>query len=203
MALAIRDVREHELDSVLALNNAAGTTILPLSSTRLFEFFTMADYFRVAEIDGRIVGFLIALRSGSSYDSPNYRWFSERYDDFVYIDRIVLGPAYRGHGLGRIFYYDVTSYAEVRVPILSCEVLLEPRDDISVLFHSMLGFHEVGQQVMAGLNMPVSLLVKSLPSFAYVRDTYLTGPNTGLPNLPWLHERARHPTRHARAAGEN
>jgi predicted GNAT superfamily acetyltransferase len=32
MAIAIRDVRENELDSVLALNNAAGATILPLDA---------------------------------------------------------------------------------------------------------------------------------------------------------------------------
>ena len=30
MSIAIRDVREHELDSVLALNNNAGLAILPL-----------------------------------------------------------------------------------------------------------------------------------------------------------------------------
>ena len=35
MSIVIRDVREHELDSVLALNNAAGVTILPLDRTRL------------------------------------------------------------------------------------------------------------------------------------------------------------------------
>ncbi|MBP6798258.1 MAG: GNAT family N-acetyltransferase, partial [Luteimonas sp.] len=28
MSIVIRDVREHELDSILALNNAAGPTIL-------------------------------------------------------------------------------------------------------------------------------------------------------------------------------
>ncbi|MEO7052877.1 MAG: GNAT family N-acetyltransferase, partial [Rhodanobacter sp.] len=35
MALAIRDVREHDLDAVLALNNAAGRSILALDVHRL------------------------------------------------------------------------------------------------------------------------------------------------------------------------
>ena len=35
MTITIRDVREQELDSVLALNNAAGTTILPMDMARL------------------------------------------------------------------------------------------------------------------------------------------------------------------------
>ncbi|HEX5122502.1 MAG TPA: GNAT family N-acetyltransferase, partial [Rhodanobacteraceae bacterium] len=30
MSLTVRDVQPHELDAILALNNAAGSTILPL-----------------------------------------------------------------------------------------------------------------------------------------------------------------------------
>ncbi|WP_266159207.1 GNAT family N-acetyltransferase [Dyella silvatica] len=203
MALAIRDVREHDLDAVLALNNAAGRSILALDATRLRYFFEHADYFRVAEIDGHVAGFLIALREGSDYDSSNYCWFSQQYPQFVYIDRIVVANAYRRHGLGRIFYCDVNSYAEVRVPLLTCEVILEPRDDVVVLFHGTYGFQEVGQQRMSEQGPQVSLLAKDLPSYAYVRDTYLS--SGGLPDVPWLAERKTpaHPnTTQRRLAGE-
>jgi hypothetical protein len=191
MALAIRDVREHDLDAVLALNNAAGRSILALDASQLRYFYEHAEYFRVAEIDGHLAGFLIALREGGNYESPNYRWFAEHYPQFVYIDRIVIANAYRRHGLGRIFYCDVHSYAEVRVPLLTCEVFLEPRDDVSVLFHGTYGFQEVGQQVMAGVNRRVALLAKDLPSFPFVRDTYVLGATGALPNQPWLAERHR------------
>ena len=204
MALAIRDVREHDLDAVLALNNAAGRTILALDATQLRFFYDHADYFRVAEIDGHLAGFLIALRDGSDYDSTNYHWFAEHYSQFVYIDRIVIANAYRRHGLGRIFYCDVTSYAEARVPLLTCEVFLEPRDDVVVLFHGTYGFQEVGQQRMATEGPQVSLLAKDLPSYAFVRETYLD--HDGLPDVPWLAERQRpfhHPdTTRRRLAGE-
>lgn len=184
MALAIRDVREHELDAVLAINNAAGRTILPLDSAQLRYFFEHADYFRVAEIDGHLAGFLIALREGSDYASLNYRWFGSHYPQFLYIDRIVIASAYHRHGLGRVFYCDVNSYAEMRVPLLACEVFLEPRDDVVVLFHGTYGFQEVGQQRIGADRRLVSLLVKELPCYAYVHDTYLE--HGGLPDLPWL-----------------
>jgi uncharacterized protein len=184
MALAIRDVREHDLDAVLALNNTAGRSILALDAERLRYFYEHADYFRVAEIDGHLAGFLIALRDGRNYASPNYHWFSGRYEAFVYIDRIVIANAYRRHGLGRIFYCDVNSYAEVRVPLLTCEVFLEPADDVVVLFHGTYGFQEVGQQRMGERGPQVSLLAKDLPSYTYVRDTYLE--HDGLPELTWL-----------------
>ena len=189
MALAIRDVREQDLDAVLALNNAAGRSILAIDSSHLRYFFEHAEYFRVAEIDGQLAGFLIALREGAHYDSPNYRWFSEHYPQFLYIDRIVVANNYRRHGLGRIFYCDVHSYAEVRVPLLTCEVFLEPRDDIVVLFHGTYGFQEVAQQKMGSDGPQVSLLARDLSSYGYVRETWLD--HGGLPDAPWLAERLR------------
>ena len=204
MTITIRDMREHDLDSVLALNNAAGETILPLDNARLRALAAQAAYFRVAESDGHLAGFLIALRENADYDSPNFHWFRERYAEFLYIDRIVIARAYRGGGLGRVFYADVTSFAEVRVPVLTCEVFLEPRDDVSVLFHGTYGFQEVGQQMMPAVRRRVALLAKELCSFAFVRDTYLHGPAGGLPNQPWLAERERDSDLPAvRAAGAN
>jgi predicted GNAT superfamily acetyltransferase len=191
MTITIRDVRPHELDSVLALNNAAGTTILPLDMTHLIALAEQAAYFRVALVDEQIAGFLLALREDADYGSPNFLWFRDHYPNFLYIDRIVIARPSQGLGLGRIFYADVTSYAEVRVPLLACEVFLEPRDDVSVLFHGTYGFQEVGQQMMSHVNRRVALLAKDLPSFPFVRDTYLLGATGALPSQPWLAERER------------
>ena len=187
MVLAIRDVHEHDLDAVLAVNNGAGEGILPMSKAQLRHFFDIADYFRVADVDGRLAGFLIALREDAEHDSPNFLWFRERFPRFLYVDRIVIARNNRRHGLGRVFYSDVQSYAEVRVPQLTCEVFLEPRDDATLLFHGSYGFHEVGQQRMPGNDRPVSLLSKELCSYDFVRERYLE--HDGLPDVPWLHER--------------
>ena len=204
MALSIRDVQPHEMDSVLALNNAAGSTILPLDAAALRLLYAEASYFRLAEVDGHIAGFLPALREHADYASPNFQWFRAHYPEFVYIDRIVVAKPYRGLGLGRVFYSDVTSYAETRVPLLACEVFLEPRDDVSLLFHGTYGFQEVGQQTMPNNGRRVALLAKTLCSYPFVRDTYLNGPTARLPDLPWLAGRDRMPAlapRDARVAG--
>lgn len=185
MALAIREVLDGDLATVLALNNAAGPGILPIDFARLRRLYEEAAYFRVAEIDGQIGGFLIALRPDADYDSPNFAWFKARFPDFVYIDRIVISLPFRGHGLGRIFYADVQSFAEVRSPVLTCEVFLDPRDDVAVLFHGTYGFREEGQQTLANGHR-VSLLGKELCSYPWVRDTYLRSGTKALPNVPWL-----------------
>lgn len=196
MAVILRDVQLQDLDPVLALNNAAGSTILPLDAAGLRRLHEQASYFRLAEVDGHVAGFLPAMREDADYDSPNFLWFRERYPEFVYIDRIIIAKPYRGLGLGRVFYADVTSYAETREPLLACEVFLEPRDDVSLLFHGTWGFQEVGQQTMPGVGRRVSLLAKTLCSYPFVQETYLA--HGGLPDLPWLAERDL-PPRPARA----
>ncbi len=199
MAITVRDVRDQELDSVLALNNAAGSSILALDSAAIRQHYESAAYFRVAEVDGLLAGFLIAHTPDADYVSPNFLWFRERFASFLYIDRIVVASTRRGAGLGRVFYADVTSFAEVRVPLLTCEVFLEPRNDVAVLFHGTYGFQEVGQQVMDGVGRRVSLLAKDMCSFPFVRDTYVAGE--GLPDLPWLAARVLPDSAPQRATG--
>ncbi len=181
MTLSLRDAREPDLDLLLGMNNAAGPSILPIDGARMRHLFREAAYFKVAQIDDHLAGFLIGLDANANYDSTNYRFFSGRFTAFTYIDRIVIAAAYRGAGLGRVFYADVQSYAEVRSPWLTCEVMLEPRDDAVVLFHGTYGFHEIGQQVMPE-GRRVSLLAKELCSFPFVARTY----GKSLPAADWL-----------------
>lgn len=198
--LTLRDVRASDLAAVMGLNNTAGSSILPMDAAQLDYFYHHADYFRVAEVDGHLAGFLIALRDRTEHTSSNFQWFRKHCKEFVYIDRVIVGDLHRGHGLGRLFYSDVQSYAEVRSPNLACEVFLEPRDDVSVLFHGVFGFHEAGQQVMPESGRRVGLLLKPLECYAFVRETY---PDA-LPGLPWLASREP-PTdaqSHLRAAGQ-
>lgn len=195
MAVILRDARESDLDQLLGMNNAAGPSILPIDGARLRLLFREACYFRVAQIDDHLAGFLIGLDAAANYDSSNYHFFRELYPAFLYIDRIVIAAAYRGLGLGRVFYADVQSHAEVRSPWLCCEVMLEPRNDAVVLFHGTYGFQEVGQGSM-GSGQHVSLLSKALCSYPYVAETY----GDVLPAEPWLSDRHRPATATSQAA---
>ncbi len=187
MSIVVRDVREHELDSVLALNNAAGPAILPLDASRLRRFYDNAEYFRIAERDGAMTGFLVGFGSDAGHDSSNFAWFAERYPAFFYIDRVVVASRRRGGGVGRAFYADVQSYAELRYPVLACEVFVEHDSDPARLFHGSFGFHEAGQHVMpprdgASAGVRASMLTKELCSYAWVREHY----GDGLPDAPWM-----------------
>jgi predicted GNAT superfamily acetyltransferase len=40
--------------------------------------------------DGKLSGFVICLLPRTRYGSLNYAWFNQRYDNFIYVDRIAL-----------------------------------------------------------------------------------------------------------------
>ena len=65
-------------------------------------------------------------------------------------------------------YADVTSYAELNAPLLTCEVNIQPPNPGSLLFHAGHGFVEVGQQDVPGTDKRVSMLARKIPSYAFV-----------------------------------
>lgn len=185
MSISIRDVLEHELDAILAMNNAAGSGILPMSQEQIRYFWQHAAYFRVAESDACLVGFLIAMNPDADYDSSNFAWFKARYNAFVYVDRIVIAKGQRSAGIGRLFYADVHSFAEVRAPALVAEVFIEKGTHPALLFHGSFGFHEVGQHQMPGSPLRAAMLYKELCSYPFVQATY----GNQLPQTAWLQDR--------------
>lgn len=182
MPILIRDVRENELELVMALNNSAGPSILPMDVEKVRFFWENADYFRVMEQEQVVTGFLVGFSHDAPHDSPNFRWFKERHRDFLYIDRIVIAATRRGGGRGRAFYADAMSFAEPRWSALCCEVFLGVGYDPALLFHGSFGFREVGQQTMDGTGLRACMLMKDLCSHEWIEATY----GDTLPNEPWL-----------------
>ncbi|MEM6678175.1 MAG: GNAT family N-acetyltransferase [Pseudomonadota bacterium] len=103
---------------------------------------------------------LIAYAPGAGYQSENYRWFSERYDRFAYVDRIIVSEAARSRGLARALYGALAEAAlEADHRTLCCEVNRDPPNPGSDAFHDRLGFREVGSQTLASNGKTVRYLV--------------------------------------------
>jgi predicted GNAT superfamily acetyltransferase len=154
----LRDYLPTDAPAVLALNAASVAVLSPLDAAGLAHLAAQAASFRVAGDDGRVDAFLLALREGADYASPNYRWFAARHAQFLYIDRVVVAADRRGGGLGARLYTDLFEQARAQgVPWLACEFDVDPPNPESARFHARFGFREVGRQRVAGGKKEVSL----------------------------------------------
>ena len=158
----IRETIVDDLHHALKLNNSTVPHINELDRAELNRLFGMAALSLTAEVDGSFAGFCITFPPGVDYASLNYGWFSRNYDDFVYLDRIAIDPAYRRLGIGRAFYAHVVDRFTGVFAHLLCEVNVRPRNDPSLAFHHSIGFREVGQQDTDGGKKTVSLLALPL-----------------------------------------
>ncbi len=145
------------------LNQDALPAVSSITLNDMTQFLEMADYFRIIRVKTNIAGFLLALAPGKDYHSPNYKWFEKQYSQFMYVDRIVIDPAFQGQGLGWGFYDDLKIFCQRYTPIITCEVNLKPKNDDSLLFHKKYGFEQVGTQKTDGGKKEVSLMVYKIP----------------------------------------
>ncbi|CAI8338466.1 MAG: Uncharacterised protein [Candidatus Poseidoniaceae archaeon] len=91
-----------------------------------------------------MLGFVICLPPRTTYGSLNYAWFNERFDSFIYVDRIAVSETHRNKGVGTMLYERVVAYShENNIPI-AAEVNVEPPNPGSMRFHHRFGFEEVG-----------------------------------------------------------
>jgi predicted GNAT superfamily acetyltransferase len=130
------------LPAALALNNAHAQELSLLDAPRLAQ---LRDWAWLAGAVGELDAFILVFDQSSAYDGLNFRWFRERYLRFVYVDRVVVAHHARGRGLARKLYEAVFERARAEgVPLVTCEVNLDPPNPASDAFHAAMGFEPVG-----------------------------------------------------------
>jgi len=141
----LRPVGDGDAEAVLALNLAEEVLLAPMDPPRLDYLRSRADRFDVVEVDGTPAGFVVTMAPDADYDSPNHRWFRERFgEDFYYLDRIALSPTVRRRGVaGRV--YDELEVVAAAYGRMALEVNLVPPNPGSLAFHTHRGYGEVGR----------------------------------------------------------
>ena len=157
--ITIRPACERDHDFILKTNLDNVEVLSPMDADRMKLLASMTDQFLVAEVDGNLAAFMMVFREGANdYDSENYRWFSARYEKFLYIDRIAIAKPFRHLGIGTKLYEALFDHAKaLNIPYVTCEVDTIPYNAVSLNFHKKMGFHEVGTQFVQFNGVTVSL----------------------------------------------
>lgn len=154
----LRDASADDFAVILELNDAEVQQTSPMDLERLEFLHRLSSFHQVALVDGRVAGFLLAMREGAAYPNDNYDWFRSRYRQFIYIDRIVVGAEFAGQRVGSTLYQALFARARTEgISMITCEYNLEPPNPASAAFHARFGFTEVGRQQVAGGSKLVSL----------------------------------------------
>ena len=144
MEYSVKDVGDDPVirSGILDLNNANARETSPLDPERLARMIAAA---RVATVVGPAIAFLLAFDQSADYDGVDFTWFRDRFESFLYVDRVIVADAHRRSGLGRLLYEDLFRRAErLGHRRITCEVNVQPPNPVSDAFHARLGFTEVG-----------------------------------------------------------
>jgi len=158
--MTLRPITPADHADVLALNERNVELLAPMDEARLIALLDVAGSAEVIDVDGGFAGFVMTFAAGSAYDGENFAWFTERYEDFCYLDRVVIHADFRRRGLGSRVYDELES--SCGKPVFALEVNLDPPNEASLAFHRARGFVEVGQR--DSNRHLVSLMVKHLPA---------------------------------------
>jgi hypothetical protein len=157
-SVVIRNAAPGDFETICALNCAEVQHTSPMDVARLVALDDLCCYHKVGCVDGNVTAFLLAVCSGAPYENDNFQWFARTYARFIYIDRVVVSPAFRGLRLGSLLYEDLFRYArDNAIALVTCEYNIVPPNEASRMFHDKFGFREQGTQWVANGTKRVSL----------------------------------------------
>lgn len=160
--IILRSATLGDTATIVALNAAVVAVTSPMDDARFHALLAVSSFCTVVERDGAVIGFILAMQNGAAYDNGNFQWFADRLNRFVYIDRIVIGEAARGLGLGRTLYDHLANAARQQGSLtMAAEMDLVPANPGSIAFHARYGFVELGTRTLDSGKI-VSMQVKGI-----------------------------------------
>ena len=161
--LLIRHAQAADFSRILHINATEEEKTSRIDLARIAQLDGWSDYHRVAVLEDQVVGFLLVMSDASDYDGDNFRWFVERYNRFLYVDRIVIDRTAARSGIGSALYGDLIEFGATQgYSTLCCEINVLPPNPVSHAFHARFGFKEVGRSAEAGASKIVSYHLAAL-----------------------------------------
>ncbi len=155
--MIIRNLTPADLALAHAWNQANTPHVNSLDFAAFSNVYGMSSHRYLIEYNGSPAGFSWLMYPESLYESVNFRYFKDRFTNFLYLDRIVIAEEFRGKALATKLYKHIFA-THAPIPIC-CEVNSRPPNVASTELHKKLGFRLVGEQSTDKGKKRVQLLV--------------------------------------------
>jgi len=143
----IRKATEGDIPQIKLINDSESEWVGE-ESEDFFKRYLDISFFLVAiNKQDEVIGFVMVMDGNEEYDSINFLWFKQKYNNFRYIDRIVIKEDYRLAGIADKLYnfVSVSMVEDNRRSFLVVKVSIEPLNLASKKFHLKKGFQKVGK----------------------------------------------------------
>jgi uncharacterized protein len=151
---AIRSLETSDHEAALRLDAAGVAGVAPLDLEEFHRLCGIPNLHLMCEgADGLPIGYLLAFSSGADHDGEEFRTLAAALgaaSPFVYVDQVVVAPAFRRRG-GASALYNVLEFRAkaMFISVLCCEVNLEPANPASINLHVQRGFAPLSTLVTA------------------------------------------------------
>ena len=59
------------------------------------QLIKFSEYILLAEKESKLIGFMLCMKQDQNYQSKNYLYLSNKFSEFLYVDRIAIEKKYR------------------------------------------------------------------------------------------------------------
>ena len=126
------------------LNEAAGAEAFSLPESQFAELVEQSDCVLERWQDkpgGKLSGFLLGVSAGRAVENVGHMWFQTRFDNFLYVDRVVTTADDRRRGVGKAILLEALQWCRERgIGNLVCQVHDRPPNPAGHALCRALGF---------------------------------------------------------------
>jgi len=145
---------------LVQMNNSAVPDVNRIDDRRARWLIAHSRLAREASLDGRAAGVIVVLDDTAALPGEYFKWFTTRYRNFLYIDRVIVAAWARRRGVATRLYQEVDRIAQKHGLAVACEVYCDPANIASLTFHAKMGYREIGRQLSVAEGKTVSKLMK-------------------------------------------
>ena len=156
--MEIRSLTQVDISSIWEINEQGLPGTGKVSPEEISHLLDISELSLGVYKGQKLLGFVLCLLPKTNYGSLNYAWFNEKYDEFIYVDRIAVRTNSRDRGVGSLLYQEVINYSEKYDVMITAEVSLKPPNEGSMRFHYRFGFRDVG--ILEHESKSVTLMIR-------------------------------------------